>query len=906
MNTLNSFRRQLSPDTADDERQPIMTPVDHPTRQSRDATRNNQSPNGIELSTNYNTIQVAPPLPTGTLQDPGGGYLGPAALLQEPPGPASDTRSPTTDHEGAVTAPRPGTDPGRSRQGPAAPPPLSWRRRGSSYTLHQGPGVCGWWVEGTPPRERVLVLTISALTLLVLTLATALLALSLDARRGSDVINNTCLSAECVKTAGDILRSLNEDVSPCENFAEFACGGWRRENPIPEGRFRWGVFNVLDQQTLLDLRGMLEEEPGADEPFPITASKTIYQACVNDSMWEKVGLRPLLDLLGREGGLPMLEPEWTGEGFQVMRSLAALRRRLASQSLVSLTVGPDSLNTSISLIYLSEGLLPLRRSYLIPDTPNASFSSVEHKASQITYMRMTGEELLKEAGKLGNRTHLTTLYNDIDDLWQFYVQVAEITSSSPLLEDPWEVYNPIPVKELQALTDAVNSSFKVDWVSYLTEVFEGTNITISREELVVVDRPEYFAKLVRLLQHVPPRTIANYLLFPVVVDMGEETTVRYLANPSDVPFRRPSVRSLGRSNSRPWQDCSEKTRMLVPLAVTSLYVRRRKEHPNGTHVEQAREIVEDVSAAFRNMLSSASWMDNETQQAALKKLDHMQHLVAFPDLVWDDHLLEEYHLGMPKVSASDHFGNMASLVAWHSLRSLLHLREPPPAQEWPRGPMETNAFYSPLHNTIVIPTAVLQPPIFHLENLRGLNYGSLGSIIGHEITHGFDNNGRHRDWSGALKHWWTNQTLQQYANRTNCFVDQYSAYDAADLLPPHHRPSKGMKINGAQTKGENVADNDGLRAAWAAYRTRLQKDSELLKLPGLEHYTPDQLFFIGFGKVWCSRHSLYALRFLLEMDAHSPADYRILGPLHNSPEFSAAFNCVPGSPMNPSRKCVLW
>ncbi|XP_069945097.1 endothelin-converting enzyme homolog [Cherax quadricarinatus] len=352
--------------------------------------------------------------------------------------------------------------------------------------------------------------------------------------------------------------------------------------------------------------------------------------------------------------------------------------------------------------------------------------------------------------------------------------------------------------------------------------------------------------------------------------------------------------------------------MLVPLGVASLYIRSLHEssHARKEEVEeavrQARQVVEGVSSAFREMLSSATWMDQVTQEAALSKLDHMQHLVAYPHLLLDDHLLQEYHLGLPNVSASDHFSNIASMMAWHSRRSLVHLRAPTSTHKWPRGPLETNAFYSSLHNTIVIPVAVLQAPVFHRGAFTSLNYGSLGSIIGHEITHGFDNNGRYRDWSGSLRHWWTNRTLERYTNRTSCFVDQYSAYDVAHLLAHHDRPTTPMKINGVQTKGENIADNDGLRAAWVAYRRRVEMGEAEVNLPGLSHYTHDQLFFIGYGKVWCSRHTGYALRLLLETDTHAPADYRVLGTLHNSRVFSSVFNCPSGAPMNPSRKCVLW
>ncbi|XP_047500225.1 neprilysin-1-like [Penaeus chinensis] len=192
------------------------------------------------------------------------------------------------------------------------------------------------------------------------------------------------------------------------------------------------------------------------------------------------------------------------------------------------------------------------------------------------------------------------------------------------------------------------------------------------------------------------------------------------------------------------------------------------------------------------------------------------------------------------------------------------------------------------------------------KQYKALNYGALGVVIGHEITHGFDNSGRERDHEGNLHEWWTAETDAEYASRSRCFADQYEAFDVSQILSPYERDGAEVKINGVASKGENIADNGGTRAAWLAYRRRVEASGERLRLPGLEGYTQDQLFFISFGQLWCSQFTPWSLNFLLSTDVHIPGAFRIKGVLQNLREFSHAFGCAANATFNPERKCVLW
>ncbi|XP_047500224.1 neprilysin-1-like [Penaeus chinensis] len=223
---------------------------------------------------------------------------------------------------------------------------------------------------------------------------------------------------------------------------------------------------------------------------------------------------------------------------------------------------------------------------------------------------------------------------------------------------------------------------------------------------------------------------------------------------------------------------------------------------NKEYIFSAREVVKDIKGAFRSMLTTATWMGSAREEA-LRKVDNMLMLVGYPDLLKNETSLEEYHSSLPKMNEQTHFENMMALSRWHSLRSLARLRKPVVRDGWARGPVETNAFYSTLQNSIIIPVAVLQPPIFRREPLTALNYGALGVVIGHEITHGFDNSGRERDHEGNLHEWWTAETDAEYASRSRCFADQYEAFDVSQILSPYER-------DGAEVKSPGLLRGDAL------------------------------------------------------------------------------------------------
>ncbi|XP_037796209.1 neprilysin-1-like [Penaeus monodon] len=590
----------------------------------------------------------------------------------------------------------------------------------------------------------------------------------------------------------------------------------------------------------------------------------------------------------------MLDSNWTGDDFDFVTSLARMRGLYGGMAVVSVTVEMDSFNTSSNVILLGQGLLQMRRESLLEENTTAN------KDAFLTHMRTSGAQMLLELGR-DTEQALATLVEDSLAMWNFSVELAKITVPDSNLTDPWLTYNPTTIADLQVQCDQAAPGFKFDWLRFLQETFREAQVEVTGEERIVVEVPNYLTALMRVLKATPKRVLANYLLMQLVQGMADEVVAASREDHRKLNSQK-DVKSFGRSSGRAWYDCAQKTNKILDMAVGYLYIKNRV---GENVVHMAREVVENIKGAFRNMLTTASWMGSAREEA-LKKVDNMMMLVGYPDLLTNETSLEEYHSRLPKMSEQTHFENMMALSRWHSLRSLARLRKPVVRKGWARGPVETNAFYSTLQNSIIIPAAVLQPPIFRREPLTALNYGALGVVIGHEITHGFDNSGRERDHEGNLHEWWTAETDAEYASRSSCFADQYEAFSVSQILSPFERDGAEMKINGVASKGENIADNGGTRAAWLAYRSRVEATGERLRLPGLEGYSQDQLFFISFGQLWCSQFTPWSLRLLLSTDVHIPGAFRIKGVLQNLREFSHAFGCAANATFNPERKCVLW
>ncbi|MBW03936.1 Endothelin-converting enzyme 2, partial [Eschrichtius robustus] len=308
-------------------------------------------------------------------------------------------------------------------------------------------------------------------------------------------------------------------------------------------------------------------------------------------------------------------------------------------------------------------------------------------------------------------------------------------------------------------------------------------------------------------------------------------------------------------------------------------------------------MISEIRTAFEEALGQLVWMDEKTRQAAKEKVssgqDAIYDMIGFPDFILEPKELDDVYDGY-EVSEDSFFQNMLNLYNFSAKVMADQLRKPPSRDQWSMTPQTVNAYYLPTKNEIVFPAGILQAPFYARNHPKALNFGGIGVVMGHELTHAFDDQGREYDKEGNLRPWWQNESLAAFRNHTACMEEQYSQYQV-----------NGEKLNGRQTLGENIADNGGLKAAYNAYKAWLRKHGEEQQLPAVG-LTNHQLFFVGFAQVWCSVRTPESSHEGLVTDPHSPARFRVLGTLANSRDFLRHFGCPVGSPMNSGQLCEVW
>merc|ERR1712241_1096833 len=310
------------------------------------------------------------------------------------------------------------------------------------------------------------------------------------------------------------------------------------------------------------------------------------------------------------------------------------------------------------------------------------------------------------------------------------------------------------------------------------------------------------------------------------------------------------------------------------------------------------DMIDYLKSAFQKIVEDIDWMDELTKSRSFDKLKGMRRFIAYPDELKSESEVTDYHSSL-HVDGEDFFGNQVRLVKWDLEYQHSRLRERVDKADWRDHSWVpvVNAFYSATTNAIMFPAGILQGLFFNHKVPRYLNFGAIGGVIGHEITHGFDDRGRLYDADGNLNDWWEKATGEEYVRRAKCIVDQYS---------DRYNEQTGLNLKGKQNQGENIADNGGIKEAYMAYTQWVSENEEESPLPGFESMTPQQMFWVSWGQVWCAKYRDAALKKQIETGAHAPGRYRILGPLSNNEDFARDFNCPLGSPMNPEKKCKVW
>ncbi len=643
---------------------------------------------------------------------------------------------------------------------------------------------------------------------------------------------------------------MDRSANPCVDFYAYSCGGWQKNNPIPADQEGWSVYGKLQVDTLRFLWGILED---AAKPEPTRDAVTrevgdFFAACMDEARVEKLGERPLTPDL---------------EAISALRDLTGLSRWLGAQHRIDsgrLFFGISSEQdasdaTRVIAVVAAGGLgLPDRDYYLKMDARS--------KAIRERYLRHVAR-MLELSGQAPGEAA-----DDAKTILGLETELAKASLTRVERRDPYKVFHKMSIAKLKALAPAI------DWDGYLS--------ALGAENLseLNVSQPKFFSALSALLQH---RTFADwkaYARWHVVSSRAELLSSAFVNE--DFDFYRKYLRGVEALPPR-WKRCVVGVDGYLGEALGQLYVQRAF---SAEVKAQASKMVVAIQKEMELDLQTLPWMSESTRVKALEKLHAMANKVGYPDK-WRDY-------SSIVITREDFYGDVVRASSFETKRVLGKIGKPVDRNEWDMTPVTVNAYYNPQLNDMNFPAAVLQPPLYDVKLDDAPNYGNTGGTIGHELTHGFDDEGRQFDAHGNLKDWWTKKDEKEFLSRARCVSDEYSSYVVVD----------DVHINGKLTLGEDVADLGGTLLAYRAWK-RATVGSGLQPRDGL---TPEQRFFVGYAQWVCSNQRPEDQRLRAITDEHSPPIWRVNGVMVNIPEFAAAFACKPGQPMaKPSDKvCKIW
>ncbi|XP_056414574.1 phosphate-regulating neutral endopeptidase PHEX [Hyla sarda] len=696
-----------------------------------------------------------------------------------------------------------------------------------------------------------------------------------------------CLTPECIEAAASIRNKMNLSVDPCDNFFQFACGGWMESNPIPDDQSNYGIYPWLRNNVDLKIKALLEKSISKRRDSEATQkAKTFYISCMNETEIEEVDAKPLTKLLKQ----PLLrwpvlesnigsEGRWSERKFNFLQTLAELRGQYSTSVFMRVYVATDDKLSNNFIIKFDQAPLSLlsHEDYL-----DNSTTALRYRDALFNFM--VDVPVFLGANKTRAESDMKAVIDLETKIAQIIVPHDNRTSES--------MYNKMNISELSTIIP------QFDWLTYVKKIIDFKMYPelkeIDSSEEIIVRVPQYFKDLFRILENEDKRTIANYLIWKFVYSKISNLSRRFQY------LQLEYVRVILGTNSLAarWDRCVNYIENALPYAVGKMFVDSYFQEDKKLMME---EVIDGIRWAFIDMLNKENdWMDEETKNKAKEKAKSVMAKVGYPGFLMNETYINE-DIKTLKFSESDYFGNILQTLHFLSQSDFYWLRKEVPKKEWYTSPTTVNAFYSASTNQIRFPAGELQKPFFWgTEYPRSLSYGAIGVIVGHEFTHGFDSNGRKYDKDGNLHPWWTTESEEKFKERTKCVVDQYNDY---------YWKLAGMNVKGSKTLAENIADNGGMREAFRAYRKWIQDQrngKEELLLPGID-LNHNQLFFLSYAHVRCNTFRPEAARDVVMTGVHSPPQFRVIGAMSNFEEFRKAFKCPENTLMNRgNNSCRVW
>ncbi|XP_012277029.1 neprilysin-4 [Orussus abietinus] len=705
-------------------------------------------------------------------------------------------------------------------------------------------------------------------------------------------------------SGSNIVGGLNTQVDPCDDFYEYACGGWRQRHPVPQTGTSVNQFTQLRAIKDKRVRQILESPATASDITAVKAAKQIYRSCMDVQAINARGIAPVLAHVDKLGGWPMASGGGAAVNpyqypfqypYQIQQTASNptdwqpisdyYAKLIGSNILFNLDVSPDIKNTNVYVMSLDQPAFSLPRAILV---------NRWQYATQVNgYLQYLQNVAMVFAQSKGVAVNPQTIAADAQAVLNFEISLAQITPLDEQRRILSRIYNPMTIGQLQQLFNSGNPTTvnsQIDWLETIKKLFVTGGVTMDSSERILVLETDYISHLASILDQTPTRTIINYIHWRFISSMlgfttGQTTTHALQMNTA--------LNGVTQQLPR-WYTCVAQNQLVH--AVSYQYI---KQYYPGDAKTKAKEMIQDIKQAVGDHIAHATWMDPTSKKAAQEKLFNMKEFIGFPDWYSNPASVDAYYAGLQV--GSQYFENSLNYIQFGIQKKLHKLIEPVTKEEWIAPPIDVNAFYYHIANSITFPIGVMQLPFYEPSLPAPAIFGSMGAIIGHEISHGFDDVGRQFDKNGNSVPWWPQQTINNYNQRAQCFIDQFNKYPIKEL----EAINEFTTVNGKLTLGENIADSAGVAASFDAYKRKSKTVNEL-KLPGLEAFDGDQLFYLAFAHSWCESIRPEFLSLLSKKDGHAPARLRVLGILSHSENFSQAYQCPRGSTMNPAKKCKLW